>query len=143
MTLLSLYATQAVDTNADAERGAVMNEVIDQVNAEYPPARLASPSATERAEIQERVTVLVANAFRRRTMRPGPQYETALGEEITRRLLGLGFLDLLLPPVRTDISEIAVYSSGLLQIMRKGAVRFDNVDLRPPPGLCSVAGSLA
>lgn len=134
MTLLSLYATQAVDTNADAERGAVMNEVIDQVNAEYPPARLASPSATERAEIQERVTVLVANAFRRRTMRPGPQYETALGEEITRRLLGLGFLDLLLPPVRTDISEIAVYSSGLLQIMRKGAVRFDNVDLHPDAG---------
>jgi pilus assembly protein CpaF len=134
MTLLSLYATQAVDTNADAERGAVMNEVIDQVNAEYPPARLASPSATERADIQERVTVLVANAFRRRTMRPGPQYETALGEEITRRLLGLGFLDLLLPPVRTDISEIAVYSSGLLQIMRKGAVRFDNVDLHPDAG---------
>jgi len=134
MTLLSLYASQPAEVNADAERGAVMNEVIDQVNNEYPPARLANPSAAERSEIQERVTVLAANAFRRRNMRPGPQYETALGAEITRRLLGLGFLDLLLPPVRTDISEIAVYSSGLIQIMRKGAVRFDTVDLHPDSG---------
>ena len=32
MTLLSLYAAQPAETNADAERAAVMNEVIDQVN---------------------------------------------------------------------------------------------------------------
>jgi pilus assembly protein CpaF len=134
MTLLSLYAAQPAEVNADAERAAVMNEVIDQVNTEYPPARLTNPSTAERTDIQERVTVLVANAFRRRNMRPGPAYETSLGEEITRRLLGLGFLDLLLPPARTDISEIAVYSSGLIQIMRKGAVRFDTVDLHPDSG---------
>ena len=72
MTLLSLYAAQPAETNADAERAAVMNEVIDQVNAEYTPAELANPGAAERAEIQERVTVLVANAFRRRTHAPWP-----------------------------------------------------------------------
>ena len=134
MTLLSLYNTPAAEANPDGERQAVTHEVIDQVNGEYPASRLANPPANERAEIQERINVLVSNAFRRRNLRPGPAYETSLAEEIARRLLGLGFLDLLLPPTRTDISEIAVYSSGLVQIMRKGAVRFDTVELRPDPG---------
>jgi len=31
-------------------------------------------------------------------------------------------LDLLLPPGRTDLSEIVIYSSGLIQIMKKGSV---------------------
>jgi pilus assembly protein CpaF len=134
MTLLSLYTAQPAEVNADGERQAVTHEVIDQVNAEYPATRLANSSAGERGEIQERITILVSNAFRRRNLRPGAAYETALGEEITRRLLGLGFLDILLPPARTDISEIALYSSGLLQIMRKGAVRFETVDLHPDAG---------
>ena len=137
MSLLSLYSnTDANPTgNPDAERLAVMNEVIDQVNAEYLPGKLSKPSIEERAEIQERVTGLVAGAYRRRNMRPGVQHEVSLAEELTRRLLGFGFLDLLLPPARTDISEIAVYSSGLVQIMRKGAVRFETVEnLRPESG---------
>jgi pilus assembly protein CpaF len=134
MTLLSLYTTPPAEVNAEAERTTVMNEVIDQINSEYAPARLNRPSPSDRVEIQERVTVLVSGAFRRRNMRPGPAYEVTLAEEITRRLLGLGFLDLLLPPARTDISEIAVYSSGLIQIMRKGAVRFEDVDTHPDAG---------
>ena len=137
MSLLSLYSNNnAIPTGSpDAERESVMNEVIDQVNSEYPPGKLSKPTVTERAEIQERVTGLVSGAYRRRNMRPGAQHEIALAEELTRRLLGFGFLDLLLPPARTDISEIAVYSSGLVQIMRKGAVRFETVDnLRPESG---------
>jgi pilus assembly protein CpaF len=48
--------------------------------------------------------------------------------------LGLGFLDLLLPPARTDLSEITIYSSGLLQIMKKGSVRWETIDLHPDAG---------
>ncbi|PKO11521.1 MAG: CpaF family protein [Chloroflexi bacterium HGW-Chloroflexi-10] len=136
MDILSLYNQISGSTTGDpsAEREAVMNEVIDQVNAEFPAKKLSAPTQAERAEIQERVTILVSAGYRRRNQRPGAQYEEALAQELTRRLLGFGFLDLLLPPVRTDISEIAVYSSGLVQIMRKGAVRFETVDLRPEPG---------
>ena len=134
MTLLSLYNSTPADAAPDAERALVMNEVIDQVNNEFPPKRLASPTPAERAEIQERTSLLVSTAFRRRNLRPGAGYETSLAEEITRRLMGFGFLDLLLPPARADISEIAVYSSGLIQIMRKGAVRFDTIDLHPDAG---------
>ncbi|PKO11523.1 MAG: hypothetical protein CVU39_28815, partial [Chloroflexi bacterium HGW-Chloroflexi-10] len=136
MDILSLYNQTSGSTTGDpnAEREAVMNEVIDQVNAEFPAKKLSAPTQAERAEIQERVTILVSAGYRRRNQRPGAQYEEALAQELTRRLLGFGFLDLLLPPARTDISEIAVYSSGLVQVMRKGAVRFEAVDLRPEPG---------
>jgi pilus assembly protein CpaF len=43
-------------------------------------------------------------------------------------------LNLIVPPARTDISEITIYSSGLLQIMRKGSVRWETIDLRPEAG---------
>jgi pilus assembly protein CpaF len=41
---------------------------------------------------------------------------------------------LLLPPARTDISEITIYSGGLVQIMRKGSVRWETIDLAPEAG---------
>lgn len=130
--ILSLYDTTSVTNQPDeAARNEVINEVIDQVNKEFPTAVLQSPSESERQHIQERVVALVGTSFRKRSLRPGFQYEAILAEELTRRIVGLGFLDLLLPPARTDISEITIYSSGLLQVMKKGSVRWDNIDMRP------------
>ncbi len=133
--VLSMLNTQPADTALDGpERDRLINEVIDQINAEFTPAVLSRPNASDRQKVEERVVVQVAAAYRRRSLRPGPQVEEQLAAEISRRLLGLGFLDLLLPPARTDISEIALYSHGLLQIMRKGEVRFETVPMRPEAG---------
>mgnify|MGYP002260658769 CR=1 FL=1 len=55
-------------------------------------------------------------------------------EEIARRVMGLGFLDLLLPPARTDLSEIAIYSSGLIQVMKKGSVRWEDSGMEVEAG---------
>lgn len=118
----------------EAVRNEVINEVIDLVNQEFSTSVLQAPSELDRQKIHERVIVVVNAAFRRRNIRPGFQYEAQLAEELTRRLLGLGFLDLLLPPARTDLSEICVYSSGLIQVMKKGSVRWENVDSRPEAG---------
>jgi hypothetical protein len=74
-----------------------------------------------RHSIRERVEAQIAVALRKRSYRPGTQQGAAILEGLTRWILGLGFLDLLLPPARTDISEISLYSSGLLQIMPKGS----------------------
>jgi pilus assembly protein CpaF len=127
--------TQPADTALiGEERDRLINEVIDQINAEFTPAVLSRPTASDRQKVEERVVVQVAAAYRRRSLRPGPQAEETLASEISRRLLGLGFLDLLLPPARTDISEITLYSHGLLQIMRKGEVRFETVPMRPEAG---------
>lgn len=133
--ILGLYDTPANDIVLDeVSRSAVFNEVIDQINQEFQPAVLQSPSEIDRRRIRERVDALIAAALRKRNCRPGVQQEGILSEELTRRILGLGFLDMLLPLARTDISEITIYSSGLVQIMRKGSVRWETIDLRPEAG---------
>ena len=133
--ILGLYDTPANDIVLDeVSRSAVFNEVIDQINQEFQPAVLQSPSEIDRRRIRERVDALISAALRKRNCRPGVQQEGILSEELTRRILGLGFLDMLLPPARTDISEITIYSSGLVQIMRKGSVRWETIDLRPEAG---------
>jgi pilus assembly protein CpaF len=133
--ILGLYDAPANDIVLDeVTRSAVFNEVIDQINQEFQPAVLQSPSETDRRRIRERVEALIAAALRKRNCRPGVQQEGLLSEELARRILGLGFLDMLLPPARTDISEITIYSSGLVQIMRKGSVRWETIDMRPEAG---------
>lgn len=133
--LLGLYNNDPLTTIPSLEvRNEVINEVIDQVNQEFPPATLQAPTDQDRQKISGRVLSLIGTALRRRNSRPGMPYETSLAEELTRRLIGLGFLDLLLPPTRTDLSEICVYSSGLVQVMRKGSVRWETIELHPDPG---------
>jgi pilus assembly protein CpaF len=132
--ILGLYDISAAALPDETIRQAVVNEVIDQVNQEFPPALLQNPSESDRQHIHERVVAVIGVALRKRSLRPGFQYEAQLAEELTRRIVGLGFLDLLLPPVRTDLSEIVIYSSGLMQVMRKGSVRWENIELRPEAG---------
>ena len=133
--ILGLYDTATNGNNLDESiRSEVFNEVIDQINHDFPTSVLQSPNETDRQRIRERVESQIAAALRKRNCRPGTLQEAAIAEELTRRILGLGFLDLLLPPARTDISEITIYSSGLLQIMRKGSVRWETIELRPEPG---------
>jgi pilus assembly protein CpaF len=132
--ILGLYDVSAAALPDEVVRNAVINEVIDQVNQEFPPALLQSPTESDRQRIQERVVSVVGVSLRKRSLRPGFQYEVQMAEELTRRIVGLGFLDLLLPPARTDISEITIYSGGLVQIMRKGSVRWENVESRPVAG---------
>jgi pilus assembly protein CpaF len=135
--LASLYdlgqsASRPVDA---ALREFVANEVIDQINREFPVDTLRSPSDSERQRIQERINALVGVAFRRNNAYSGYQTDSALAAELGRRLMGLGFLDLLLPPARTDLSEICIYSSGLVQVMKKNSVRWETLpELKPDPG---------
>jgi pilus assembly protein CpaF len=72
-------------------------------------------------------------AIRKRSLNPSGKQVESLVSDLSSRILGLGFLDSLLPPARTDISEIGVYSNGLVQIMKKGEVRWTNVDIHPSP----------
>ncbi len=133
--IFDLYDTpsEAVQLSP-SDRKALVNEVIDQINQEFAPTVLQSPGEVERKQIRERVEALVSAAFRKRNLRPGLQVEAQIAEDLTRRIVGLGFLDLLLPPARTDLSEIGIYSSGLIQVMKKGSVRWETVDLHPEPG---------
>jgi len=136
-SLSSLYdlAQGTAHPPADELKGSVINTVIDQINREFPVEVLRSPNDDERRRIQDRIHSLVGLAYRRSGATSNYRTDGALAEELARRLLGLGFLDLLLPPARTDLSEICIYSSGLVQIMKKNSVRWETLpELRPDPG---------
>ena len=135
--LTSLYDPAQATGRAqnDDLREAVANEVIDRVNREFPVGILRSPSEADRQRIQERINQLVGLAFRRNNAYSNYETDNALAEELGRRLMGLGFLDLLLPPARTDLSEICIYSTGLVQVMKKNSVRWETLpDMKPDPG---------
>ncbi len=110
----------------DAQRQSILDEVIDTVNREFVGPVLRSPNEVEREQVIVHVRSQIAVAFRARGLPPSSEEQTKLAEEIARRVMGLGFLDLLLPPARADLSEITIYSSGLLQVMKKGNVRWED-----------------
>ena len=119
--------------DASRENGAQRGDRSDQPRVPGECAALAPPTG-ERQRIQERIDTLVGLAFRRKDAYASYQTDTALAAELGRRLMGLGFLDLLLPPARTDLSEICIYSSGLVQVMKKNSVRWETVpEMKPDP----------
>src|SRR5258706_1537911 len=110
----------------DAQRQSILDEVIDTVNREFVGPVLRSPNEAEREQVIVHVRSQVAVAFRARGLPPSSEEQARMAEEIARRVMGLCFLDLLLPPARADLSEITIYSSGLLQVMKKGNVRWED-----------------
>jgi pilus assembly protein CpaF len=125
--VMDLLDPSVVQSGLDgATRQSFLDQVIDAVNREFPGTLLRSPDEAERQQVTTRVHALVAAAFRAANQPPSLPEQSLLSEEIARRVMGLGFLDLLLPPARIDLSEVAIYSSGLIQIMKKGSVRWED-----------------
>ena len=113
--------------------GEISAEVSGAVRARYPVEILRSPSDLQREDIVAEVQRLTAAAVRRRGL-SGVSYdeEQKLAGHIAGRLVGLGFLDRLLPPARRDVSEVALDPFGVLWIKRKGKREFEPVpDLQP------------
>jgi pilus assembly protein CpaF len=60
-----------------------------------------------------------------------PDLNNSLVQQVVAKTGGLGFLNELLPPSRTDLSEIALNPDGSLWLMKKGSCSFEQVDLHP------------
>jgi pilus assembly protein CpaF len=129
MVMNMLDTVTTLGSLSPVTRQSILEQVIDQLNREFSGTTLRSPEQEERQAIQTRAGALVAAAFRAEALPPNRAEQDALADEIARRVMGLGFLDLLLPPARTDLSEIVIYSSGLIQIMKKGSVRWEDAGL--------------
>lgn len=110
----------------DDTRKAIIATVLDAANREF-MLLLRLPSPEQHAQVQARVTDLVHAELRKFTLTTETPVIEALVTDILRRLTGLGFLDALLPPVRTDLSEIAIYSTGLFQVMRKEQTTWETI----------------
>jgi pilus assembly protein CpaF len=129
MVMALLEPKTAAEAIPPATRQAILEQVIDAVNREFPGSLLRSPEEAERRQVVARVGALVSAAFRSASLPPSSEAQGQLADEIARRVMGLGFLDLLLPPARIDLSEITIYSSGLIQVMKKGSVRWEDSGL--------------
>lgn len=110
----------------DDTRKAIIATVLDAANREF-MLLLRAPNSEQHAQVQARVTDLVHGELRKFTLTPETPIIEALVTDLMRRLTGLGFLDALLPPVRTDLSEIAIYSTGLFQVMRKESTTWETI----------------
>ena len=129
MVMALLDHTSAQSSLAPEVRQSVLDQVIDAVNREFPGSLLRSPDESERLQVTTRIGGLVASAFRSSNLPPSNTEQARIAEDVARRVMGLGFLDLLLPPARTDLSEITIYSSGLIQVIKKGSVRWEDTGL--------------
>ena len=108
----------------------IIDEVIEAINREFDSSALRSTNQESQGKVKSRIHVLVGKSYRQHGHYPSTQDHNKMTDEIARRVLGLGFLDLFLPPARTDLSEITIYSTGLVQVMPKGSVRWETVDLQ-------------
>mgnify|MGYP000938018449 CR=1 FL=1 len=124
--LLDLIGGAAAVTLDRAQRQAILDEVARAISAEYRTETLRTPSAAEREAVRARIAALTGAAVRRRGLSALPYVEEQkLAAEAARRLIGLGFLDLLLPPARRDIAEIALDPFGVLWLKLKGRREFE------------------
>ncbi len=128
-----LGGTQRPRLDAKA-RAEIIAEVAAAIRSDpdLPLEVLRAPSEADRQRAEARIIQLTGQAIRRRGL-SSVDYaeEQQLAAEIARRLLGLGFLDLLLPPARTDIAEIAIDPFGTMWLKRKGVREFEPAGLYP------------
>jgi pilus assembly protein CpaF len=84
-------------------------------------AKLTSHAISATAMVASRLGLVVPTAL-----------NVVLVQQVVARTGGLGFLDDLLPPRRSDLSEIALNPDGTLWLVKKGGCGFEKVDIHPP-----------
>lgn len=124
--LLNMMITSAPPSLDKPARVEIFDEVARVIGGEFRPEVLRAPSDAERDAVRARVAQVTGLAIRRRGLSGVPyEEEQKLAAEISRRLIGLGFLDLLLPPARRDIAEVALDPFGVVWLKIKGKREFE------------------
>ena len=134
---VSRYMGQAAEI-PDVDEAAlseVIAGVLQRVNTEFSPDEILAPSDAIRRQIGERIAVLTRGQLRRLNLITAfsSAQEQALISRIIHQTMGLGFLEDLLPPARTDVSEILLNQDGSLWVMPRGARRAQRVDTQLTP----------
>jgi len=102
----------------------ISSAVAQRVNAELGPATLQQPVEQIADTVKEAIQRQLQQALKRRDLSISLQEEDAIGVELFHRMVGLGFLEELLPPARVDLTEIIVNPDGRLWVMEKGKTHF-------------------
>ncbi len=85
----------------------------------------------DRQQLQARAQAAVQQVITRLGLSTTPQLLAALARTVAARIGGLGVFDELLPPMRTDLSEISLNPDGTLWILRKGERFFEPYNRAP------------
>ncbi|BAJ64172.1 hypothetical protein ANT_21460 [Anaerolinea thermophila UNI-1] len=85
----------------------------------------------DRQQLQARAQAAVSSAATRVGVALQPNLQAALAKAVAGRIGGLGALDELLPPTRTDLSEISLNPDGTIWILRKGERYFEKHNRQP------------
>ncbi len=93
--------------------------------------RLSLQEVRDREALARRAREAVAAAVARLNLNASPDLVAAMAQQVAARIGGLGFLNDLLPPARTDLSEIALTPDGKVWVLRKGAPHFEPLEVRP------------
>ncbi len=125
-SMLSMLTGSVVPTLDRRNRDDIFDEVARIISGEFRTEVLRTPTDGDREAVRSRVSQLVSAAVRRRSL-SGVMYdvEQKLAADIARRLIGLGFLDMLLPPARRDVAEIVLDPFGVIWLKLKGKREFE------------------
>lgn len=85
----------------------------------------------DRQQVQVRAQAAVQQAAARLGVSATPQLLASLARTVAARVSGLGVFDELLPPVRTDLSEISLNPDGAIWVLRKGERYFEKYNRCP------------
>jgi pilus assembly protein CpaF len=101
---------------------AIISTVITRINAEFSAAEILSPDVETEARIRERIRSVTQAVLRKEGLGGiNVREETQLVQRIEDQMLGLGFLERLLPPARVDLSEVMINQDGGIWVLPKGA----------------------
>ena len=119
----------------DAIAREIKDEVVARINEQFSAADILSPAAETMARIRERIHELTKSAlYRRQLAGIHLREEDELIRDIADSMLGLGFLERLLPPQRVDLSEVMLNQDGRIYGVIKGHAQPRRIEsVRPTP----------
>lgn len=112
-------------TATPAHKAQAMAEAVESLK------HLPLTLTREPAALSAQARVALSASARTLGINLTPEEQEALVQQVIARIGGMGFLHALLPPARTDLSEIAVNPDGSVWAMPKGQPHFERLDLSP------------
>ena len=91
------------------------------------PGTLFSRDTESRSVQRDAAGRVLSSVLRKEGVSVSPVIREGMVRDLLARVVGLGFLDNLLPPYRNDLSEIALNPDGEVWILRKGQMQFDRL----------------
>ena len=121
-----MSAWQGVQAQATAEQMGAVVEAAARDLSGLPLAVLRN-----RRELGQRADAAVRAALRPYPVQVSASQMQAVIAQVVARVGGLGFLDALIPPNSDQFTDLLVNGDGTVWGRRKGAMRFDDLDLHP------------